>query len=113
MKAKQDKLAGIIQKEISNIIQFELKDPKVGFITITDVRVSGDFSQAKVYVSFLGKEERKEAGMKALERSKGFIRSQLAQRLSIRKTPQLFFFHDNALEQGYKIERIIADIHKQ
>ena len=112
MNTKKDKIANIIQKEVSNIIQFELKDPKIGFITITDVVVSGDLSQAKIYVSFLGQDARKEAGMKALERSKGFIRTQLAQRLTIRKTPQLLFFHDSSLEQGYKIERIISDIHK-
>ncbi|MCI9292945.1 MAG: 30S ribosome-binding factor RbfA [Erysipelotrichaceae bacterium] len=112
MKLKKDKIAGIIQKEISEIIQFELKDPKIGFITITDVEVSADLSQAKIYVSFLGQNARKEAGMKALERSKGFLRTQLAAKLSIRKVPQLVFLQDNALEQGYKIEKIIADIHK-
>lgn len=113
MSMKKDKVAGIIQKEISEIIQFELKDPKVGFITITDVEVSGDLSQAKIFVSFLGQEARKEAGMKALERSKGFLRTQLAQRLTIRKVPQLIFLHDTSLERGNKIEKIIADIHKK
>lgn len=113
MTMKKDKVAGIIQKEISEIIQFELKDPKVGFITITDVEVSGDLSQAKIYVSFLGQDARKEAGMKALERSKGFLRTQLAQRLTIRKVPQLIFLHDTSLERGNKIEKIIADIHKK
>lgn len=112
MTMKKDKIAGIIQKEIAEIIQFELKDPKVGFITITDVVVSGDLSQAKIYVSFLGQDARKEAGMKALERSKGFLRTQLAQRLTIRKAPQLIFLHDTSLERGNKIDRIIADIHK-
>jgi len=112
MKVKKDKIAGIIQKEISNIIQFECKDPKIGFVTITDVEVSNDLSLAKVYVSFLGADARKEAGMKALERSKGFLRTQLAQRLTIRKAPQLLFFQDTSLERGNKIEKIIADIHK-
>lgn len=109
MSMKKDKIAGIIQKEISTIIQFELKDPKVGFVTVTDVTVSGDLSQAKVYVSFLGQEARKQAGMKALERSKGFIRTQLAKRMSIRKVPQIIFLHDHALENGNKIERIIGE----
>ncbi len=113
MSMKKDKIAGIIQKEVSRIIQFELKDPKLGFITITDVEVSGDCSQAKIYVSFLGQNARKEAGMKTLNRSKGFIRSQLAQRLTIRKVPELIFLQDTALERGNKIEQIIADIHKK
>ncbi|MGL5978014.1 MAG: 30S ribosome-binding factor RbfA [Erysipelotrichaceae bacterium] len=113
MSAKAEKMGGIIQKEVSEIIQFQLKDPKVGFITITDVRCTSDMSIARVYVSFLGKEERKEAGMKALQRSKGFIRSELAKRLSIRKTPDLQFFHDDSLERGNKIERIIYEINKK
>ena len=113
MKVKKDKIAGIIQKEISEIIQFELKDPKIGFITITDVEVTGDLSQARIYVSFLGQDARKEAGMKALERSKGFLRTQLAKRLTIRKVPELIFKQDVSLEKGNKIEKIIADIHRK
>lgn len=113
MSVKKDKIAGIIQKEISEIIQFELKDPKIGFITITDVDVTGDLSQAKIFVSFLGQTARQEAGMKALERSKGYLRSQLAKRMTIRKVPELIFKIDTSLEKGNKIERIIADIHNK
>lgn len=113
MTLKADKISGIIQKEVSEIIQFSLKDPKVGFITITDVRVTNDLSIAKIYVSFLGQDARREAGMKALERSKGFIRSELAKRMSIRKVPSLVFLADDSLEKGNKIEKIIADIHSK
>ena len=113
MTLKADRISGIIQKEVSEIIQFSLKDPKVGFITITDVSVKNDLSIAKIYVSFLGQDARKEAGMKALERSKGFIRSELAKRMSIRKVPSLVFLADDSLEKGNKIEKIIADIHSK
>ena len=113
MTLKADRISGIIQKEVSEIIQFSLKDPKVGFITITDVRVTNDLSIAKIYVSFLGQDARQEAGMKALERSKGFIRSELAKRMSIRKVPSLVFLADDSLEKGNKIEKIIADIHSK
>ena len=89
--SKQEKMNHICQRAISEIIQFELKDPKVGFVTITDVQVTNDNSYAKVFVSFLGKQERAEAGLKALNRSKGFIRSALAKRLTIRKTPEIIF----------------------
>lgn len=108
--SKTEKMNHICQRAISEIIQFELKDPKVGFVTITDVQVTNDNSYAKVFVSFLGKQERAEAGLKALNRSKGFIRSALAKRLSIRKTPEIIFEIDHSLEQGNKIERILADI---
>lgn len=112
MTLKAEKIAGIIQKEVSEIIQFELKDPKIGFITITDVTVTNDLSIAKVYVSFLGQKAREEAGMKALERSKGFIRSHLAKRMTLRKVPELQFKIDDSLERGNKIEKILYEMNK-
>ena len=112
MTLKAEKIAGIIQKEISEIIQFSLKDPKIGFITITDVTVTNDLSIAKIYVSFLGQNPREEAGMKALDRSRGYLRSELAKRMTIRKVPELIFKLDDSLERGNKIERIISEINK-
>lgn len=108
--SKQEKMNHIVQRAITEIIQLELKNPKVGFVTITDVQVTNDNSYAKIFVSFLGKEERAMAGLKALNQSKGFIRSCLAKRLSIRKTPELVFEIDHSLEQGNKIENILANL---
>ena len=113
MGLKKEKMDNIIQKEVSEIIQFELKNPKIGFVTITGVDVTTDMSYAKVFVSFLGQNARKEAGLKALNQSKGFIRSELAKRLTIRKTPELIFQLDNSLEKGNKIEQILHDINKK
>ncbi|MBR3841387.1 MAG: 30S ribosome-binding factor RbfA [Erysipelotrichales bacterium] len=113
MSIKQERVAGIIKKEISSLIQFNVKDPHVGFVTITDVTVTADLSIAKIYVTFLGKEARNEAGLKALNRSKGYLRSELAKRLSIRKCPELVFLHDDALETGNRIERLLFDINKE
>ncbi|MDE6952549.1 MAG: 30S ribosome-binding factor RbfA [Erysipelotrichales bacterium] len=108
MAMKKEKMDNIIQKELSSILQTEVKDPQIGFCTITDVDVTNDFSIAKVYVSFLGKYTHK--NMQALERSKGFIRSILAKRLTIRKCPEIQFVLDTSLEYGNKIEKIIKDI---
>ncbi len=113
MSVKQERVAGIIKKTLSELIQFNLKDPHVGFATITDVDVTSDYSYAKVYVTFLGKEQRNEAGLKALERSKGYLRSELAKRLSIRKCPELIFLHDDALEKGNHIEKLLFDLSKE
>ena len=110
MTLKADKVSGIIQKEVSEIIQFQLKDPKIGFITITDVQVTNDISIAKVFVSFLGQKAREEAGMKALDRSKGYIRSELAKRMTLRKVPSLVFKIDDSLDKGNKIDNIIRQI---
>ena len=100
MSVKQERVAQIILKDVTDIIQFSLKDPNVGFVTITDVQVTNDYSYATIYVSFLGKEERKQAGLKALNRAKGFIRSELGKRLSIRKVPDLIFKLDDSLEKA-------------
>ena len=111
--AKQDKINNIVQKAVSEIIQFELKNPKVGFVTITDVNVTSDLSYAKVFVSFLGQDARKEAGLKALNQSKGYIRTLLAKRLTVRKTPELIFVLDTTLDKGNKIESILHDINNK
>lgn len=110
MVMKKEKMNNIIQRELSEILQTEVKDPQIGFCTITDVSVTNDLSIAKVYVSFLNKNVKK--SMNALERSKGYIRSLLAKRLTIRKCPELQFVLDTSLEYGNKIESIIHDLNK-
>ncbi len=110
---KQKRLEGIIRKDISDIIQFQLKDPKVGFVTITDVRVSNDHSYATVYCSFLGKQPRNEAGLKALNRAKGYIRTELSKMLDIRRTPELTFVQDTSLQDGRHIDELLEQIHQE
>lgn len=100
----------ILKKEISRILQFELKNPKLGFVTVTDVECTRDMSQAKVFVSFLGKQERNDAGMRVLRASKGFIRSTLAKNIKARKMPDLIFVQDTSLDQGRKIENILSGL---
>lgn len=111
MVMKKEKMNNIIQRELSTILQTEVKDPSIGFCTITGVETTTDLSIAKIYVSFLNKNRKK--SMEALERSKGFIRSLLAKRLTIRKCPELHFVLDNSLEYGNKIESIIEELNDQ
>lgn len=108
---KKEKMNNIIQRELSDILQTEVKNPQIGFCTITDVDITSDLSIAKIYVSFLNKNTKK--SMDALEKSKGFIRSLLAKRLTIRKCPELHFILDTSLEYGNKIESIIEDLKHQ
>ncbi|MBQ9327607.1 MAG: 30S ribosome-binding factor RbfA [Solobacterium sp.] len=108
---KQKRLEGIIRKNLSEIIQFDVKDPNIGFVTITDVKVTNDHSYATVYVTFIGATNRKEA-IGALERAKGFIRSELSQRLDIRRCPDLIFKIDTAEENARKIDQLIEEIHR-
>ncbi|MCP3772844.1 30S ribosome-binding factor RbfA [Paenibacillus sp. MZ04-78.2] len=99
-----------IKKELSQIIQSELKDPRIGFITVTGVDVTNDFSQAKVYLSVLGSDEQKEETLKALARGTGFIRSELGKRIRMRKIPDLLFKFDASIDYGSKIETLIHQI---
>lgn len=109
---KQERLNQIILKEISEIIHFNVKDPSVGFVTITDVNVTNDHSYATIYVTFLGKKERNEAGLKTLNRAKGYIRSELSKRLKTRRCPELIFKLDDSLEQAASLEKIFDEIKK-
>lgn len=109
MSIKKERIENVIRKEISEIIQFKVKDNKVGFVTVSDVVVTNDYSYAKVYVTFLGQSARQEAGLQALNKSKGFIRSELAKKLSTYKVPALIFELDDTLEKGNRIEEILKN----
>lgn len=102
-----------IKKELSQIIQSELKDPRIGFITVTGVDVTNDFSQAKVFLSVLGTGEQKEETLKALTRSTGFIRSELGKRIRMRKIPELLFKFDESIDYGSKIQGLLQQIKQE
>ena len=104
MADKALRIQRLIQKNISEIIQMEIKDPHLGFVSIPEVKVSKDLSYAKVYVAFINENEAKE-GMKVLEKSKGFIRSELAKRMDTRRVPEISF----VLDEGYKKEQRINE----
>ena len=110
-KLKQEKLAVQIQKFITDIIQFELKNDNVGIVTVTRVKVSDDNSWAKVYVSFLDKN--KEKKLEILQECKSFIRSSLAKKLTIRRTPDIVFTLDDSWEKGEHIEKIIRELNNK
>lgn len=105
MADKALRIQRLIQKNISEIIQYEIKDPHLGFVSIPEVKVSKDLSYAKVYVAFINDNEAKE-GMKVLEKSKGFIRSELAKRMDTRRVPEISF----VLDEGYKKEQRITEL---
>ena len=109
---RTDRLDSLLRKEISQIIEFELRDPKIGFCTVSEVKCLPDLSEATVYVSFLGKGYMKRDGLEALRRSKGYIKTKLAQRIRIRKIPDLTFAVDDSLDKAERIEQIIAKNNK-
>lgn len=111
-KVRVGRVGEQIKKELSLIIQTELKDPRIGFITVTGVEVTNDLSQASVYLSVLGSDEQKEATLKALDKGKGFIRSELGKRVKLRHTPQLLFKFDSSIEYGSRIEALLETINR-
>lgn len=108
-KFRYDRIGEEIKREISEIIRDEIKDPGMGFISITKVMVTSDLHNAKVYYSVLGDDEARKATALSLKRSAGFIRREVANRLSLRHTPELTFIFDDSIEHGIKISKIIHD----
>ncbi|MEC5422650.1 30S ribosome-binding factor RbfA [Virgibacillus sp. C22-A2] len=109
---RANRVAEQMKKELGEILTRKLKDPRIGFVTITDVEVTGDLQQAKVFISVLGEEQQKQDTLLGLAKAKGFIRSEIGQRIRLRKTPELTFEFDEAYEYGNHIEAILRDLNK-
>jgi ribosome-binding factor A len=112
-KIRTNRVSEQIKKELGLIIQREMKDPRVGFITVTGVEVTNDLSQAKVYISVMGSEEQKQNSLKALEKAQGFLRSEIGARIQMRHVPELLFKLDQSIEYGNKIEQLISQLHRE
>ena len=105
-QGRPQRLGDLIQREISDLIRLEVRDPRVGMITITSVDVSPDVKHAKIFFTVLEKEKLPET-LAGLNRSAGFLRSQLAKRLQMYTTPELRFVYDESVERGDHLSRLI------
>ncbi len=99
-----------IQRELAELVRSELKDPRVGMVTIMDVEVSADLAHAKVYVSSLEPEEDLDAAVAALNHAAGFLRGRLGRRLHIRTVPELRFLRDDSVERGVRLTHLIDEV---
>jgi len=105
-----ERISEEMKKEVSSIIQYELKDPRLPqMVSVTSAEVTRDLRYAKIYVSVLGSEEEKENALKALKSAQGFIRREIGHRLKLRYTPELVFHLDNSIERGVYITRLIDE----
>lgn len=104
--ARSQRVADQIQRELAHLLQFEVKDPRVSRVTVTEVEVSGDLAHAKVYYSASECSPELQQG---LQKAAGFLRSQLSQRMLMRTVPQLHFVHDASVEHGMKLTRLIDE----
>ncbi len=106
------KLQEFIKQEIGQMLTRGLKDPRIGFATVTGVIVTKDLREAKVYFSFFGTEEEKETSYRALRHATGHIRSELGKNLRLRHVPELEFLKDTSLDYSMHIESILQTIHE-
>ena len=104
---RSERVAGQLRRDLAKLIQQELKDPEVGFVSLSDVEVTRDLSHAKVYITVFEPEKAQES-LKALRRASTFLRLRLAKELRLRHVPELHFVHDDSVEKGSHIDELIA-----
>jgi ribosome-binding factor A len=99
-----------IREEVALLIVSELKDPRIGFVTVTRVEVTPDLRTARVYVGVLGTEKQRQASLTGLRQATGFLRRALGQSLRLRYTPELVFTYDEGLEASDRVAQLLAEI---
>jgi len=100
------RIGKLMQRELAQLIQTEIKDPRVGMVTVSDVEVTTDLSHAKIYITVLGKEDSKES-LDVLNRAAGFLKRELSRRLVMRAMPTLNFIYDNTLDTANRVSELI------
>jgi ribosome-binding factor A len=103
------RIADQIQKDLAELIRTEVKDPRVGMITLTGVEISSDYHHAKVFFTTLGGPDAANTATGGLEHASGFLRSNLAKGLQLRIVPELHFIYDESVERGVRLSRLIDD----
>jgi ribosome-binding factor A len=108
---RSDKVGGVIKEEISRMLLREIKDPRIGFVTITRVKVSKDLRFVKVYFSVLGDQSAREDSLRGLNSATGFMRRELGRKLRLRYVPDIVFSFDSSLEHMSRLAELIHQIH--
>jgi len=106
---RAQRVAEQIQRELSQLLRDDVKDPRVGRVTITAVEVSADLSHAKVFVTHLAGREHADEAVRALQHTAGFLRTALSHRMQLYSVPQLHFAYDDSIESGMRLSRLIDD----
>lgn len=109
---RSQRVSDLIREEIADIIMNKVKDPRLGFVTVTGAKITEDLKIATIYLSIL-KEEEKETTLEMLNSAKGFIRAELAKRVRMKFIPSLTFRIDESLEYGVRIEKLLREIKKE
>lgn len=110
---RQRQIGSLIQQELSDLLKRELHDPRLGFATVTEVKMRENLNRAQVYISVMGDEEERQKTMAALGQAAGFIRRELASRLKLRYMPQIEFVPDLTLDRAARLEALLDQIHEE
>lgn len=110
---RTERLRELVKEEFGAILQRDLKDPRIGFVSVTDVEVSHDYSHVKIFVSIMGDDESKKSTMEGLESAKGFIRTELGKRIRLRHTPEVHLIADNSIERGSRIFELLDEVKRE
>ena len=110
---REDQLSGAITRELSDLMRTRMKDPRIGFASITGVELSHDLRYAKVYVSVMGSPEEQRETMRGLDSANGFLRRELAQRLTIRHVPEISFRLDESIARGARVLDLLKKVEKE
>ena len=110
---RQEKLGEQIAADISDLIRTRVKDPRIGFVSVTRVEVSGDLRHAKVFVSVMGSPEERKETMRGLNKATGYLRHELATRLTLRYMPEIAFKLDNSIEEGSRVLDLIKQVSQE
>ena len=113
MHSRPERVGDQIRQEITELLARSVQDPGIGFVTITRVKVTADLQLARVFYTSIGDERQQKETVRALERVKPFLRRSIAQRIQLRRAPELEFRHDDSIEQQATVERLLLDVQEQ
>lgn len=108
--SRSQRVAEQIRRELAELIRLEVKDPRVGFITLTDVEITPDYAHAKVFFTSMTGEQGLDEILAGLRRASGFLRRELGRRVRIHTTPELHFHYDKSVEQGSRLSQLIDEV---
>jgi ribosome-binding factor A len=110
---RTERVASLLQMELSNLILERVKDPRLGFVTVTHVKITPDLKSAVVFVSIMGEKKKKEESLKVLERAAGFLQHEVGLAIKMRYTPRLQFELDDSLDKDFEIGQVIRKIEEK
>lgn len=108
-----EKLQELIKQEVGKMLLYDIKDPRIGFVTVTEVKMTGDLREAKIFVSIMGNDEQIKNSMEGLQSALGFIRREIGKRIRLRFTPEISFAPDKSLDYSEHIQKLLLKIEKE